>query len=164
MNNNINNEYKYQKLDKKAPQKETLNLYNEIKQFVKKQQTQEERRINTQLRDKIKLPYKMYKAIKVKVKKKYENEKIINLNHGIIGQTGLKDKKLMTKFVERKIDKEDEYKNNFKLKFSRGKNKSKFKDGVMNVNNNFIKSIKNTGINTNDNNKKKYKFAKGKKK
>ena len=76
MNNNINNEYKYQKLDKKAPQKETLNLYNEIKQFVKKQQTQEERRINTQLRDKIKLPYKMYKAIKVKVKKNMKMKKL----------------------------------------------------------------------------------------
>ena len=163
--NNFNSNTSSKKIVKKAPQKETIDIYNEIKQFIKKQQTQDEKRINTQLRDKVKMPFKMYKGIKIAVKKKYEKEKLINADHGIIGQTGMKEKKLMTKFVENRLEKEEDEKNNMKLKFSHGKKKSKFKDGVMNVNKGFIRNLKrnnneNSG-NRGYNNKRKFNKPKG---
>ncbi len=129
----------------KPPQKETLNFFNDIKNFINRKKSQNELKQNLQLRETIKMPYKMYNGIKQSVIKKYNKNEEMNKMNNIIGESNLNSKKLMTKIIETKIEEEKISKKNLKLKFSYGKNKSKFKDGILKIGKGFINSLSKPG-------------------
>ena len=126
---------------KKAPSKETITSFSDIKNFINKNQTKDEKRVNTLLRETVKMPFKRFQRIKKHVINKHEKSVSNNQSNSIIGQTHSSKPKLMTKLIENTyIKRKEEFKNK-KLRFSHSKQKSKFRDGVMKVNKNFIKGL-----------------------
>ena len=146
-------------MSKRAPQKETLNFFNDIKGFLNKNKTKEEKRQTFQMRDNVKMPFKMYKGIKNSVIKKSQKNADHNQMNNIIGESGKASGRLMTNIINKRIDGVKENRKNTKLMFSHGIKKARFRDGVMKIGKAFIKDLKNTG-NTNNNHNSKPKGGK----
>ena len=143
-------------MPKKTPLKETLNLFSDIKSFINKSRSKENIKQSLQMREKQKMPFKMYKGIKAAVIKKHNKFKEENKSNNIFGQTMLKEQKLMTKVIEKRLEDEDADKMKKKLRFSHGKTKARFKNGVMSIGKSFIKNLSsNNKSNGNKINKKK---------
>ena len=54
----------------RAPNKETVNTFKEVQDYISKNKTKDEKRLTVQQREAIKMPYKMYTGIKKSVAKK----------------------------------------------------------------------------------------------
>jgi hypothetical protein len=122
------------KFKSKKPTNETLSTFKEIENYIKEEQESKRDKF-TFKQKKIKMPYKMYMGIKNSVLKKHKQEEEFNKINSIIGQT--KNQKLMTQIILGKHEKEKEKKQQKKLFISRNKQRSRFKDGVLNVGKNF---------------------------
>mmetsp|Transcript_38829 Transcript_38829/g.40246 ORF Transcript_38829/g.40246 Transcript_38829/m.40246 type:complete len:161 (+) Transcript_38829:3-485(+) len=144
----------------RAPTKDTLSSFSDIKKFINRNQNKEEKRINTQTRETVKMPFKRYKSIKMSVIKKSNKNKANNLSNSILAETHTKQK-LMTKVIERRVEETQEEKKNNKLRFSHAKNKARFQDGVLNIGKNFMKKI-NSSENGQGNNRSNKNTSKGK--
>lgn len=120
---------------------EKKTLFSNMRTFIKSRETQINKRINIQLREKIKMPFKIYKGIKKsnidKIKKLKDEEKINN----IIGQSKINEEKLMLKIIKNREENNIKNKKNSKLKFSRSKEKSRFKNGVLKIGKNFLNNL-----------------------
>ena len=117
---------------KLAPTKDTLNSFKDIKNYIDGKKSKDDIRLQKQLRETHKMPYKRYKSIKLHVLKK-NNQEIKNKSlNSIIAETHKKNK-LMTKLIlDRKQERDVKHKNS-KLKFSYSKKKSKFQNGVLKI-------------------------------
>lgn len=125
---------------KRAPNSETISSFNDIKNFINKNKTKDEKRLSLQMRETHKMPFKRYRGIKMHVLKKHEQNKKHDMANSIVAQTHTK-KKLMTNIIENKHHEDNELKKNTKIKFSQSKNKSKFREGVLNLSRHFIKNV-----------------------
>lgn len=123
------------------PKKETISAFKEVENFITQEQEAKKDKFSFKQK-KVKMPFKMYMGIKKAVLKKHEKEAEFNRINDIIGQTNKKPK-MMTQIILDKYQKQKEEKRNRKLHISRNANKSRFKDGVLNVGKNFKKEILN---------------------
>lgn len=143
---------------KRAPTKDTIGSFKDINNFINKNASKDEKRVNNLIiRDKIKMPLKRYRGIKMHVLKKQNQEKLKGLENNILSQTHIR-KKLMTHVIERREEDRKGVISQTKLKFSHNKRKSKFSDGVLKLNKNFL----NYGSSNNTNGNNKFNNNKGK--
>lgn len=136
---------------KRAPMKDTISSFNDIKKFIKGRESNDEKRMSLQLRETHKMPYKRYHGIKLSVIKKHDQNVKHNISNSILAETHGK-KKLMTKVIEKRLEAEDNQTKERKIRFSRAKTKTKFREGVMNLSKNFLKNVTG-GANNNNFNK-----------
>ena len=146
---------------KRAPTKDTINSFNDIKKFINSNQTKEEKRMQNQLRENVKMPFKRYKGIKLSVIKKHNKNNLNNQSNDIIAQTHT-SKKLMTNIIEKRINEFKEEKKNKKLTFAHGLKKARISDGVMKISRGFINELKNNNSSKNLSNLSKNKGANNK--
>lgn len=148
---------------KRAPNKDTIGSFKDIKNFIDRNVSKDEKRVNNLIiRDRIKMPLKRYRGIKMHVLKKQEKQKQIGLENNILSQTHVK-KKLMTHVIERRENERKEKISDVKLKFSYNKRKSKFSDGVLKLNKNFLNyGSSNNNFSEKNKSGNKFKFNKNK--